>query len=301
MPIPELDIERVAAHLDAALREDIGTGDITSEAIVPPETVARGRFVARQAGVLAGLPLLPAIFGRLDPDVLIEPLDHDGEAVAEDAIIASIRGPALAVLAGERVALNYLQRLSGIATIAHRFAGLAARHGARILDTRKTTPGWRYLAKYAVLAGGGCNHRMGLYDQVLIKDNHLVLAEQRWPGRAVASAIEAAREHSQPGTLVEVEATTLEQAREALEAGADAILLDNMTLDQMRQAVEMARAYDPRPFLEASGGVTEARVEAIAQTGVDWISVGAITHSAPALDIALDLDPPEVQNTTARR
>ena len=291
MPIPELDIERVALHLDAALREDIGTGDITSEAIVPPETVARGRFVARQAGVLAGLPLLPAIFGRLDPDVLVEPLEHDGEAVAEGAIVASIRGPALAVLAGERVALNYLQRLSGIATMAHRFAELAGRHGAMILDTRKTAPGWRYLAKYAVLAGGGHNHRMGLYDQVLIKDNHLVLAEQRWSGRAVAAAIEAARKHGPPGTIVEVEAVTLRQVREALKAGADAILLDNMTLDQMSKAVELARAYEPRPFLEASGGVTEASVEAIARTGVDWISVGAITHSAPALDIALDLDP----------
>ena len=291
MPIPPLDLDRVLPHLDAALREDIGPGDVTTEAIVPPETVARGRFVAREAGVLAGVPLLPVIFGRLDPDVLVEPLTCDGEAVAAGAVIASIRGPARAVLSGERVALNYLQRLSGIATTAHRFAERAERHGAHILDTRKTAPGWRYLAKYAVQAGGGHNHRMGLYDQVLIKDNHLVLAEQRWPGRAVAAAIEAARAHAPPGTLVEVEAATLDQVRDALEAGADAILLDNMTLGQLRQAVAMAQDYDPRPFLEASGGVTLARVEAIAKTGVDWISVGAITHSAPALDIALDLDP----------
>ena len=291
MTVPELDVERVAQHIEAALREDIGPGDLTSEAIVPPETVARGRFVARRAGVLAGIPLLPAIFGHINPDVHLEPLKHDGEAIAEDDIIASVRGPAIAVLAGERVALNYLQRLSGIATMAHRFARKAARHGARILDTRKTTPGWRYLVKYAVLAGGGHNHRMGLYDQVLIKDNHLVLAEHRWPGRAVAAAIDAARKHSPPGTLVEVEAVSLEQVRQALAAGADAILLDNMPLHRLRQAVDMARAYDPRPFLEASGNVTEDRVEPIAKTGVDWISVGAITHSAPALDIALDLDP----------
>jgi nicotinate-nucleotide pyrophosphorylase (carboxylating) len=293
MPVPELDLERVAHHLDAALHEDIGRGDVTTEAIVPPETVARGRFVAREAGVLAGLPLLPAIFGRLDPDVHLEPLKHDGEALAQGDIVASVRGPARAVLAGERVALNYLQRLSGIATLAHRFAALAEPHGARILDTRKTAPGWRYLSKYAVLAGGGHNHRMGLYDQVLIKDNHLVVAEQLWPGRAVAAAVEAAREHAPPGTLVEVEATTLDQVSDALDAGADAILLDNMTLDQMRQAVAMAQRYDPRPFLEASGNVTLDRVEDIAGTGVDWISVGAITHSAPALDIALDLDPIE--------
>lgn len=291
MPIPDLDIERVAHQLDAALREDIGPGDVTSEAIVPPDTVAQGRFVAREPGVLAGTPLLPAIFARIDPDVVVEPVHRDGDELVTGSIIASIRGPAIAVLSGERVALNFLQRLSGIATMAHRFAGLAERHGAKILDTRKTTPGWRYLAKYAVLAGGGHNHRMGLYDQVLIKDNHLLLAERRWPGRAVAGAVEAARERASAGTLVEVEADTLAQVRQALDAGADAILLDNMTLDELRQAVDLAKAYDPRPFLEASGGVTERRVEAIARTGIDWISVGAITHSAPALDIALDLDP----------
>ena len=291
MPIPDLDIERVAHQLDAALREDIGTGDVTSEAIVPPETVAQGCFVAREPGVLAGAPLLPALFARIDPDVVVEPVHSDGDELAAGSIIASIRGPAIAVLSGERVALNFLQRLSGIATMARRFARLAERHGARILDTRKTTPGWRYLAKYAVLAGGGHNHRIGLYDQVLIKDNHLLLAERRWPGRAVTGAVEAAREHASAGTLVEVEADTLAQVRQALEAGADAVLLDNMTLGELRQAVKLAQAYDPRPFLEASGGVTEGRIEAIARTGIDWISVGAITHSAPALDIALDLEP----------
>ncbi|MFW6162369.1 MAG: carboxylating nicotinate-nucleotide diphosphorylase [Planctomycetota bacterium] len=291
MTVPSLDLDRVGEHVDGALREDIGRGDVTSAAIVPPDAVARGRFVAREAGVLAGVPLLGALFGRIDPDVVVEPLTCDGEAVRPDQIVACIRGPALPVLAGERVALNYLQRLSGIATLAHRFAQAAEAHGARILDTRKTAPGWRYLSKYAVLCGGGHNHRMGLYDQVLIKDNHLVIAERRWPGRAVAAAIEAARKHAPAGTLVEVEAATLDQVRQALEAGADAILLDNMSLDRLRQAVEEARAYQPRPFLEASGGVTLETIEPIAQTGVDWISVGAITHSAPALDIALDLDP----------
>ena len=291
MSVAELDLERVAQHLEAALLEDIGPGDVTSAAIVPPETVARGRFVAREPGILAGAPLVSAIFGRINPDVVVEPLRHDGDALATGDIIASIRGPAIAVLSGERVALNYLQRLSGIATMTRRFAAKAEPHGAKILDTRKTAPGWRYLAKYAVLAGGGHNHRMGLYDQVLIKDNHLLLAERRWPGRAVAGAIEAARANSPAGALVEVEADSLDQVRQALEAGADAVLLDNMTVKQLRRAVALARAYDPRPFLEASGGVTEDAIEAIARTGVDWISVGAITHSAPALDIALDLEP----------
>jgi len=292
MPVLSLDIARIGRQLDQALREDIGSGDITSAAVAEPEAMARGRFVAREPGILAGGPLLDPLFDRLDPAVTVELLKQDGDRIEAAEVLALVEGPAIALLSGERVALNFVQRLSGIATMARRFADRAEPHGARILDTRKTPPGWRYLAKYAVLAGGGHNHRMGLYDQVLIKDNHLLLAERRWPGRAVAAAIEAARTHSPPGTLVEVEADSLDQVAQALAAGADAILLDNMTDPQMRQAVEMAKAYHPKPFLEASGGVTEQRVEAIARTGVDWISVGAITHSAPALDIALDFEPP---------
>ena len=288
----KLDIASVAWLLDAAVREDLGTGDLTSQAVVTPGTRARGHFVARAPGVLAGGPLLAPLFQRVHASVEITLHKADGDSLATGDTIAVIEGPAIAVLSGERVALNFLQRLSGIATMARRFARKAEPHGARILDTRKTTPGWRTLAKYAVLAGGGTNHRMGLYDQVLIKDNHLLLAEQRWPGRAVAAAIEAARATSPEGTVVEVEADTLDQVRQALDAGADVVLLDNMTDEQMRQAVALARGRQPRPALEASGGVTEDRVEAIARTGVDWISVGAITHSAPALDIALDLEPP---------
>jgi len=291
VPALELDIARLGWLLEAALREDIGSGDLTSQAVVLPRAVARGRFVARQPGILAGGPILGPLFRRIDPAVELELLKDDGESLAAGDVIASIRGPAIAVLSGERAALNFLQRLSGIATMTRRFVEKAAPHGAKILDTRKTTPGWRYLAKYAVLAGGGHNHRLGLYDRVLIKDNHLLLAEQRWPGRAIAGAIEAARAAGPPGTLVEVEADTLDQVRQAIEAGADAILLDNMTEEELRQAVELARGREPRPILEASGSVTEDRVEAIARTGVDWISVGSITHSAPALDIALDLEP----------
>jgi len=292
MPNPDLDIKQLAAHLEAAIQEDVGPGDLTSNAIVAPGTLARGTFVAREAGVLAGGPILPPLFRHLDPRVVVDLLRKDGEALTAGDAIARIAGSAIAVLSGERTALNFLQRLSGIATMTRRFVERAAPHGAQILDTRKTTPGWRTLEKYAVLAGGGVNHRRGLYDQVLIKDNHLLLAEQRWPGRSVEAAIEAARAASPPGTFVEVEADTLDQVRRALEAGADAILLDNMSIDQMQQAVVLARGRYPRPILEASGGVTEQRVEAIARTGVDRISVGALTHSAPALDIALDLELP---------
>jgi len=285
-----LEIELVEGVLAAALAEDVGPGDVTSNAVVPPDAVAVGAFVAREAGVLAGGPLLPPLFRKLDAAVEVEFLKADGEALAPGEPIAAIRGPARAVLAGERVALNFLQRLSGIATMTRRLVEKAAPHGAKILDTRKTTPGWRYLEKYAVRAGGGTNHRMGLYDQVLIKDNHLLVAERRWPGRAIAGAVEAARDAAPEGMRVEVEADSLDQVRQAIEAGADIILLDNMTDEQLRQAVAMARDREPRPILEASGGVTEARVEAIARTGVDWISVGALTHSARALDIGLDLE-----------
>lgn len=286
-----LDLDRLSAHIEAALREDLGEGDLTSVAIVPAHSAARGTVVAREPGVLAGGPLLAPIFQRIDPAVEVQLHRAEGEALPRDARIATASGPARAILAGERLALNYLQRLSGIATLTRRFVDRAAPHGAAIFDTRKTTPGWRYLEKYAVAAGGGHNHRMGLYDQVLIKDNHLLIARRRWPGRAVADAVEAARAASPPGTFVEVEADDLDQVSQAIDAGADAILLDNMPEAQMRRAVELARAAIPRPLLEASGSVTEERVAAIAQTGVDRISVGAITHSAPALDIALDLEP----------
>ncbi|HUT37097.1 MAG TPA: carboxylating nicotinate-nucleotide diphosphorylase [Planctomycetota bacterium] len=287
-----LEVELVEGLLEAALAEDVGPGDITSCAVIPPEAVASGAFVAREAGVLAGGPLLAPIFRRLDPAVEVTLLKDDGDGLAKGDAIATIRGPARTILAGERVALNFLQRLSGIASMTRRFVERAAPHGAKILDTRKTTPGWRFLEKYAVRAGGGTNHRMGLYDQVLIKDNHLLVAEQRWPGRAVAGAIEAARAAAPGGIRIEVEAETLDQVRQAIEAGADIILLDNMPDDEMRQAVALARGREPRPLLEASGGVNEARVEDIARTGVDWISAGALTHSAPALDIALDFEPP---------
>jgi len=289
MKPPKLDLEALRPHLEAALREDIGTGDLTTNAIVPPDAVAAGRFVAREEGVLAGGVLLAPLFALLDERVEVEVLKADGESFMPGETLARVHGPARAILSSERVALNFLQRLSGIATLTNRFVKKVSAHGTKILDTRKTTPAWRFLEKYAVAAGGGTNHRMGLYDQGLIKDNHLVLAARRWPGRAIAGAIEAARAATPKGTRIEVEADTLDQVREAIEAGADIILLDNMTEQELRRAVELAAARHPRPILEASGGVTEENVEAIARTGVDWISVGALTHSARALDIALEL------------
>jgi len=288
----ELDLSKTEWLIDAALREDVGAGDLTSQAVVAPGALARGTFVAREAGVLAGGPLLAPLFQRIDPVVRVDLLSRDGDALSAGDAAARVAGPAAAVLSGERTALNFLQRLSGIATMTRRFVDLAAPHGAKILDTRKTLPGWRALEKYAVAAGGGQNHRMGLYDQVMIKDNHLLIAETRWPGEAIVRAVAAARATSPPGTRIEVEADTLDQVQQALDAGADIILLDNMPDDQMRQAVALAAGREPRPILEASGGVTGERVAAIAATGVDWISVGALTHSAPALDIALDFDPP---------
>jgi nicotinate-nucleotide pyrophosphorylase (carboxylating) len=261
--------------------------------VVPAGTRARGRFVAREEGILAGAPILEPLFRKLDPEAQVDFLKADGQRLAEGDVLATIEGLAAAVVTGERTALNFLQRLSGIATLTCRYVERAKPHGAEILDTRKTTPDWRRLEKYAVAAGGGRNHRMGLYDQVLIKDNHLLLAGQRWPERTIAAAVDAARTQCPGGTRIEVEADTLDQAREAMEAGADIVMLDNMTDEQMQQAVEMAEGRAPRPILEASGGITLDRIEAIARTGVDWISVGALTHSAPALDIALDLEPPE--------
>jgi nicotinate-nucleotide pyrophosphorylase (carboxylating) len=287
-----LDIADITPLIESALAEDIGAGDLTSQAVVPPGTEAHGTFRAKEAGVLAGLPLIAAVYERLDPAIAVDPLKADGDDLLAGQAIATVAGPAVGVLSGERVVLNFLQRLSGIATTTRRFARLAAPHGTKVLDTRKTTPGWRRLEKYAVAVAGGTNHRMGLYDQVLIKDNHLHVAETRWPGRAVAGAVQAARAQSPAGTLVEVEADTLEQVRDAIAAGADIILLDNMTDAQMRGAVALAHAADPRPILEASGGITEERIESIARTGVDWVSVGALTHSATALDIGLDFEHP---------
>ena len=265
-----------------ALAEDLGTaGDITSLAVVPAPARARAVLVARRAGTIAGLRLVPHVFGRLDRAVEIELAADDGDAVEAGTRLAELAGPARPLLAGERTALNLLGRLSGIATATRELVDLVAGTRARIFDTRKTTPTLRSLEKYAVRCGGGTNHRFGLHDAMLIKDNHVVVAG------TVAAALRRAREAARPNTLVEVEIARLDQLEEAIAGGADVVMLDNFDLDAMREAVRRTAGRVP---LEASGGVRRETVRAIAECGVDRISVGWITHSAPALDVALDFD-----------
>jgi nicotinate-nucleotide pyrophosphorylase (carboxylating) len=263
-----------------ALSEDLGpTGDITSDSVIPKDSTSRGVFVARGAGVVAGLDVAAYVFGALDHTVLFDPLLEDGDRVAPGGHIAVVSGASRSVLSGERTALNLLGRMSGVATATAGLVDAVAGTDARISDTRKTMPGLRALDKYAVRVGGGMNHRFGLYDAVLIKDNHLAAVPD------IATAVKAARAAVSPGVMIEVEVTTLDQLEELLETDADRVLLDNMGPEMLRQAVEMVAG---RMTTEASGGVTMENVRLIAETGVDIISVGWITHSAPQLDIALD-------------
>ena len=270
--------------VERALAEDLGTGDITAEAIVPQEARATARIVQKQAGVVFGLDMVEEAFRQVGADG-VERLQAEGEwrdSVPVD--VASVSGPARALLAGERTALNYLCHLSGVATLTARFARAVAATGATILDTRKTTPGMRSLEKAAVAAGGGRNHRMGLYDAFLIKENHIAVAG------GLAGAIARARAAA-PDREVEIECSDAGEVAEALEAGADRLLLDNMDPEELRAGVAArdaaAAARGNRALLEASGGVTLETVAAVAETGVDFVSVGALTHSAPALDLSM--------------
>jgi nicotinate-nucleotide pyrophosphorylase (carboxylating) len=270
-----------------AVAEDLGeTGDLTARLTIPADAQGGGRIVARREGVLCGLPVVEIL--AIGFGIEMEPILSDGMHLARGDVIARLRGSMRDLLGVERTALNFLQRLSGVATQTARFVAAVAGTRATILDTRKTTPGWRALEKYAVRCGGGQNHRNGLYDAVLIKDNHLAyLAAADDPiGRALA----AARRQAPPGTVVEVEVDTLAQLDRALACAPDIILLDNFNVPDMVEAVRRRDARAPEVALEASGGVTLESVAAIARTGVDRISVGALTHSAPALDIALEYD-----------
>ena len=268
-----------------ALAEDVGTGDVTTLATVPASTRAGAVMVAREPLVICGLPLAEAVFKEVSAEIEIERQAEDGQQAHKGQCLLRLRGPAGAMLTGERVALNFVQRLSGVATLTARFVEAVAGTRARILDTRKTTPGLRALEKYAVRCGGGTNHRFGLFDRVLIKDNHLA-ALRLEPPNAIEAAVRRARAQY-PGLEVEVEADTLEQVEEALMGKADIILLDNMSNEQLRAAVWLVNG---RARTEASGGVNLATVRAIAETGVDYISVGALTHSARASDVALDFE-----------
>lgn len=270
-----------------ALAEDVGAGDATTLAVVPAALEIGALLQTREACVCAGLPVAAAVFAELDPRVVFEPLVAEGARCPAGTVLARVSGAARAILTGERTALNFLQRLCGIATMTRRFADAVGPHPARILDTRKTTPGLRFLEKYAVRTGGGENHRFGLYDRVMIKDNHRQLASLEGPG-GIRRAVRACRQAA-PALELEVEADTLEDVREAVAAGADIILLDNMTAEEMAAAV---RLVGSRALTEASGGVTLERIPEIAATGVDFISVGALTHSVRSIDIGLDIPPP---------
>ncbi|HEY1869047.1 MAG TPA: carboxylating nicotinate-nucleotide diphosphorylase [Candidatus Cybelea sp.] len=276
---PELIAESIVR---AALLEDLGRGgDLTTDAIVDPQRRATARIVARRSGIVAGLPFATLAFRLLDENVAIAAQTGEGERVEAGGSVAEIDGRARAILTGERTALNILSRLSGIATATRKLVDLVAGTHAKIADTRKTTPGLRALERYAVACGGGMNHRFGLDDAILIKDNHLALAG------SVRAAIAATRARAGHTIKIEVEVENVAQLREALEQPIDAVLLDNMTPAQL---VEAVRIVDGRVVTEASGGVTEHNVAEIARTGVDVISIGALTHSAPAMDFSLEVD-----------
>jgi nicotinate-nucleotide pyrophosphorylase (carboxylating) len=281
----KLSAAEIRAAVRLALAEDIGSGDATTLATVPANATAKAVMRAREPLVVAGIGFAETAFRELSPKIKIEKLSCDGQKIAAGKILLKISGPARAILTAERVALNFVQRLSGVATLTSQFVETVCGTKAKILDTRKTTPGWRRFEKYAVTCGGGKNHRLGLFDMVLIKDNHLAALRNEKPN-AIAAAIARAREKF-PKLKVEVEADTLQQVEQAANAGADFILLDNMNLKQLRQAVKIVR---DRPKTEASGGVNLKTVRAIAGTGVDFISVGALTHSARAVDIGLDFE-----------
>jgi nicotinate-nucleotide pyrophosphorylase (carboxylating) len=281
----ELSAAEIRQAVQAALAEDIGDGDATTLATVPETATARAVMRAREPLVVAGLDFAEAAFRELSAAIKIERLAKDGQRVNGGDILLKISGPAHAILSAERVALNFVQRLSGVATLTAQFVDAIKDTPAQILDTRKTTPGWRRFEKYAVTCGGGHNHRLGLFDMVLIKDNHLAALRDAQPN-AIAAAVRRAREKF-PQLKIEVEADTLEQAGQAAAAGADIILLDNMNPVQLRLAVQKVKG---RAKTEASGGVNLAGVQTIAKTGVDFISIGALTHSAHAVDMGLDFE-----------
>ena len=280
-PISETPVgaEEIASIVRRALDEDLGRGDVTTDSIVPAEAAARGQFIAKAAGVIAGWDAVAATFAALDRRAAVQPVVRDGGEARAGTVIGTVVGPARALLSGERVALNFLQRLSGIATMTRAFVRAVEGTRAVILDTRKTAPGLRPLDRLAVRLGGGTNHRFGLSDMALVKENHIAAAG------GITAAVRRLRANAPAGVPIEVEVRTLAELREALDLAPDRILLDNMAADEMREAVRIAAGRVP---LEASGGVRRETAAEIARTGVDYISVGALTHSVQALDISLE-------------
>ena len=276
------EIEEIIDH---ALAEDLGKGDVTTEALIPGDRQGAGLIVAKEEGILAGIEVAKQVFHRVGPELKVEVLLEDGAGVKPGSKVAKVSGSIAGILKAERVALNFLQRLSGIASETNRYVSRVEGLPVRIMDTRKTTPSWRSLEKYAVRVGGGGNHRMNLGDGILIKDNHLVALRSQ--GLNIKEIIAKARQNAPQRLPVEVEVRTVSEALEAVEAGADIVMLDNMNLEDMREAV---KSINGRALIEASGGIKLDNVRAVAETGVDFISIGALTHSASALDISLELE-----------
>ena len=272
--------------IEMALAEDLSTaGDLTCKALIRPDQTATVQVVTRKNGVLAGSPIGRMVFAKLDPQVRWEALQRDGDRVSPGSVIDKVSGPLTSLLVGERSMLNFMTHLSGIATLTRTFVDAVTGTHAKILDTRKTLPGWRLLEKYAVRCGGGTNHRMGLYDGVLIKDNHIAAWTE---SSSIAEAVRTARAKSPKGVSIEVEVDSITQLHDALQGSPDIVLLDNMDVETLSEAVSLRNRLAPKVLLEASGGVNLETVGGIARTGVERISVGALTHSAPALDLGFD-------------
>ena len=285
--VPELDMQRVAALIDLALSEDLADrGDTTRKSVIPADAKAFGVLYAKSDCVLAGLAVAEAVFKKLDPACEFKYIMHDGDKCAAKTVIAEITGNAVAMLTAERTALNFIQRLCGIATMSNAYAASVKDSSMLILDTRKTTPGWRNMEKYAVAVGGASNHRIGLFDRIMIKDNHREMAGMEGPG-GILRSVERARK-TYPDLEIEVEVDTLEELDEALQSGCEYILLDNMSTAMMAEAV---KRNNGRAKLEASGNITIERLPEIAAVGVDFASSGALTHSVKSADISLDIKP----------
>ena len=286
MKAAPLPVKQIDAAIDLALKEDTAHGDITSEALIPHDLTGKAELLVKEPGVLAGIDVAVRIFQRIDPFITANIFIQDGKTITTGDVIGTITGSVIAILKAERVALNFLQRLSGIASTTSKYVAEVEGLPVKILDTRKTTPGLRTLEKYAVCTGGGHNHRLHLGDGILIKDNHI--AALRAMSLNMKDIIAKARQNVPDGTDIEIEVTNTKEALEALKAGADIIMLDNMTPNEMRQVVNLVAG---QAKIEASGGVTLENVHQIAMTGVDYISVGALTHSYTALDISLEMEP----------
>ena len=293
----ELDLEKIRDIVQLAIKEDIGDGDITSKIFIPDGSETKGMLIAKEAGIVAGLPVAGYVLSQIDENLIFTTNIKDGSRVKKGTIIGSVKGLTLSLLSAERLVLNFLQRLSGIATATNRFAEKIKGYRTQIMDTRKTAPGWRYLEKYAVRVGGGINHRMGLYDQILIKDNHLKAMGSEKENGTISRLVRKAREQIENGMLIEVEVEDLCQIKDVVDAGVDIILFDNMEPSKIREAVDIVREIEKNQdagtgkaiLTEASGNITIENVEEYADAGVDRISVGAITHSARVLDISFDI------------